>query len=213
MKGVPLNEDIYNYIVNTFAEEDDILKNIVRETEAKKFPLIQVSPELGKFLYMLIRIIRSKRVLEIGTLAGYSTVWMARALPEVGKLTTLEISREHAEFAKSNFIKAGLENKIEVLFGNAVESLDKLKNERFDFAFIDADKTGYPDYFYKVIQMMNPGGIITADNTLKKGKVVEENPDEYVRGILEYNRIVSSDNRVESVLVPISDGLTVSWVK
>jgi len=213
MKGVPLNEGLYNYIVNTFAEEDDILKKIVRETEIKNILQIQISPELGKFLYLLIKIINAERVLEIGTLAGYSTVWMARALPDEGRLTTLEISLEHAEFAKSNFAEAGLDSKIELLFGNALHSLEMMKNEKFDFVFIDADKTGYPAYFDKVIQMMNPGGIIAADNTLKKGKVIDSNPDENVKGVLEYNRITANDSRIESILIPISDGLTVSWVK
>jgi len=212
MKGVPINEELYNYIVNTFAEEDDVLKNVVKETEANSIPLIQVSPELGKFLYMLVKIVNAKRILEIGTLAGYSTIWMARALPDTGKLTTLEISRQHADFSLSNFKKAGLDGKIYLMFGNAMHSLDKLQNEKFDMCFIDADKTGYPAYFEKVIGMMNKGGIIIADNTLKKGAVILNNPDEYVKGVIEYNRIVSTDPRVDSVLVPISDGITISYV-
>jgi len=213
MKGVPLNEELFNYIVKTFVEEDDILKNIVKDSESNKIPLIQVSPELGKFLYLLVKMVNAKRVLEIGTLAGYSSLWMARALPDDGKLTTLEISRLHADFSLSNFKKAGMVDKIELIFGNAMESLDTLKNEKFDMCFIDADKTGYPAYFDKVIGLMNKGGIIAADNTLKKGNVVSPNPDEYVKGVLEYNRKTSTDPRIESLLVPISDGLTVSWVK
>jgi predicted O-methyltransferase YrrM len=213
MKGVPLNEELYNYIVNTFAREDEVLKNVVSETESNNIPLIQVSPELGKFLYLLVKLVNAKRVLEIGTLAGYSTIWMARALPDGGKLTTLEISRQHADFSLGNFKKAALDKKIELMFGNAEESLDKIRNEKFDFCFIDADKTGYAGYFKKVIPMMNRGGIIAADNTLKAGKVVEKDPDEYTKGILDYNRLVSSDPRVESLLVPISDGLTISFVK
>src|SRR5205085_4667516 len=99
MKGVPLNDELYNYIVDTFANEDDILKGVVKETEESKIPLIQVSPELGKFLQLLIKTANAKRVLEIGTLTGYSSIWMARALPENGKITTLEISKEHAAMA------------------------------------------------------------------------------------------------------------------
>lgn len=213
MKGVPLNEKLYGYIVDTFAQEDDILKNIVKETEEKKIPLIQVSPELGKFLQLMIKMISAKNILEIGTLTGYSSIWMARALPEGGKVTTLEISDVHANEAKSNFRKAGLENKIELTLGSASESLNKLKNEKFDFCFIDADKTGYPAYFDKVIEMMNKGGIIAADNTLKDGKIVDPNPDDNIKAILEYNKKTASDPRVESMLIPISDGLTVSFVK
>lgn len=213
MKGVPLNEKLYDYIVDTFTQEDDILKNIVKQTEEKKIPLIQVSPELGKFLQLLIKMIDAKNILEIGTLTGYSSIWMARALPEGGKVTTLEISDVHANEARNNFRKARLESKIELMFGSAMESLDKLKSEKFDFVFIDADKTGYPGYFDTVISMMNKGGIIAADNALRDGAVVMPNPDEGTKAIIEYNKKTASDPRVESLLVPISDGLTVSFVK
>lgn len=212
MKGIPLNEELYNYITGIFAEEDEVLKNVVKDAESKNFPMIQVSPELGKFLYMLIKMVNAVNVLEIGTLAGYSSIWMARALPDDGKLTTLEISSEHAETAESNFNKAGLDNKIELIFGNAIDSLDKLKNEKFGFVFIDAEKTGYPEYFDKVILMMNRGGIIAADNTLRKGQVIHENTDEGTEAIKVYNKKVAADPRVESLLVPISDGLTICRV-
>jgi predicted O-methyltransferase YrrM len=213
MKGVPLNEELYQYITGIFAEEDDILKNVVKDAESKSYPMIQVSPDLGKFLYMLIKMVNAKKALEIGTLAGYSSIWLARALPDNAQLTTLEIDLEHAETAKSNFIKAGLDSKIELIFGNAMDSLEKLKSERFDFVFIDADKTGYPDYFDKVMLMMNQGGIIAADNTLRKGQVIQENTDEGTQAIKVYNKKVANDPRVESLLVPISDGLTICWVK
>jgi predicted O-methyltransferase YrrM len=213
MKGVPLNEKLYDYIVDTFVKEDDLLRQIVKDTEAKDIPLIQISPDNGKFLYILIKMINAANVLEIGTLAGYSTIWMARALPDDGKVVTLEISEKHAQEAKNNFKKAGLENKINLMFGSAIESLDKLKNERFDFVFIDADKENSSNYFDKVIGLMTKGGIIACDNTLKFGKVVEANPDSGTKGIIEYNKKVANDTRVDSLLVSISDGLTLSVVK
>lgn len=214
MKGVPLNEELYQYIVNTFAEEDEVLKSVVEETEKLKLPLIQVSPENGKFLYLLIKIISAKRVLEIGTLTGYSAIWMARGLPGDGKLITLEYEKKHAEVAKKNFKKAGLENKIELIQGKAIESLDRISNQKFDFVFIDADKVSNPAYFDKVIGMMNRGGLITADNTLRNGEVVDfDTTDEGTKGIQIFNEKVAKDPRVESLLVPISDGLTVCWVK
>jgi len=213
MKGVPLNDRLYSYIIDTFVEEDDILKQIVIDTEAKNIPLIQISPDNGKFLYLLIKMIRAKRVLEIGALAGYSTIWMARALPKEGRITTLEISEKHAEEAQGNYKKAGLEGKIDLMFGSALESLDKLQNEKFDLVFIDADKENSSSYFDKVIGCMNQGGIIACDNTLKHGRVVDEDPDEGTKGILNYNKKVASDPRVESLLVSISDGLTISLVK
>ena len=213
MKGVPLNEELHNYIVTTFAAEDDVLKKVVEQTNTKKFPLIQISPENGKFLYMLIKMINAKQILEIGTLTGYSSIWMARALPNGGKLTTFEINPEHADEAKKNFKNAKLDGKIELILGNAMESLDRLANEKFDFVFIDADKVGYPAYFDKVLGMMNKGGLITADNTLRDGEVVKENVDEGTKAVQVYNKKVASDPRVESLLVPISDGLTICWVK
>ena len=213
MKGVPLNDKLYNYILDTFVEEDDLLKQIVIDTETKDIPLIQISPDSGKFLFMLIKMIKAKRVLEIGALAGYSTIWMARALPEEGKVITLEISEKHAEEAKANYKKAGLENKIDLMFGSALDSLDKLQNEKFDFVFIDADKENSSNYFDKVIGCMYKGGIIACDNTLKHGRVVDEAPDEGTKGILKYNAKVAKDPRVESLLVSISDGVTLSLVK
>ena len=213
MKGVPLNDELYKYIVNTFAAEDDILENVVRGTEAGNIPLIQVSPELGKLLHILVKMVNAKRVLEIGTLAGYSAIWMARALEPGAKLTTLEISKEHADFARGNFKKAGLEDKIELIYGNAMVSLDKLSGEKFDFCFLDADKTGYPAYYDKIICMMNKGGVIAADNTLKNGNVISREPDEYIRAIQIYNQMVADDPRVDSMLIPISDGLTICRVK
>ena len=213
MKGVPLNEELYQYIIDTFAQEDEVLRSVVEEAEKQGFPLIQVSPENGKFLQLLIKIISAKRVLEIGTLTGYSTIWMARGLPEDGKLITLEMEKEHAAAAERNFRRAGLENKIELLLGKAMDSLDKLKDQEFDFVFIDADKIGYPAYFDKVISMTNRGGLITADNTLRKGDVVKSDVDEGTKGIQIFNKKVAKDPRVESLLVPISDGLTVCWVK
>jgi predicted O-methyltransferase YrrM len=213
MKGVPLNEQLYQYIVDTFAKEDELLQQIVKETEEKNIPLIQISPELGKFLYVLVKSIKAKRILEIGALTGYSTIWMARALPDDGSLTTLEISKEHADIANANFKKAGLDKKINLILGSAMESLDKLKNEKFDFAFIDADKISYPAYYEKVIKLMNKGGIISADNTLKDGRIIDRYPDENIKAVQVFNKTVADDPRVDSILVPISDGITIAVVK
>jgi len=214
MKGVPLNEELYQYIVNTFAEEDNVLKSAVADTEKNEMPLIQVSPENGKFLQLLMKMIGARQVLELGTLGGYSTIWMARGLPEGGKLITLEYEKKHAEVAMNNFRRAGLENKIEIILGPALDSLGKLKGQKFDFAFIDADKINYPVYFEKVLALMNKGGIITADNTLRKGGVIDPHiDDEGTKAIQVFNKKVASDPRVESLLIPISDGVTVCLVK
>ncbi len=213
MKGVPLNEELYQYIIDTFVEEDEALKAVVENTKQKNFPLIQISPENGKFLFMLAKMVHSKNILEIGTLTGYSTIWLARALPEDGKVTTLEISNEHAAEARKNFERAGVQNKIQLILGDAFESLDKLSNQKFDFVFIDANKERCSDYFDKVIGRMNKGGIIATDNTLRDGNVVKQNADEGTKGIQTYNKKVANDLRVDSLLIPISDGVTLSFVK
>jgi predicted O-methyltransferase YrrM len=186
---------------------------VVKQAEERKFPLIQVSPENGKFLCMLIKMIKAKRVLEIGSLNGYSTIWMARELPKNGKLITLELEPEHAKAAKENFKKAGLSKRIKLMEGNALETLKKLKKKKFDFCFIDADKVSYPKYFDAVIKMMNKGGMITADNTLRDGEVVSKTPDESVLGVLKFNEKMANHPKLTSLLIPISDGLTIGLVK
>jgi predicted O-methyltransferase YrrM len=213
MKGVPLTEELYKYITDTFIEEDEILKQIVIDTEAKNIPLIQVSPETGKLLGMFIKMIGAINVLEIGTLTGYSSIWMARALPEEGKVTTLEFSPVHAEEAKSNFRRAGLNDKIELFIGKAIETLDTLKDKTFDLVFIDADKENCVNYFGKVINLVRPGGLIITDNTLRRGEVIQPNPGPGAMGIIAYNKLVAGDSRVESLLIPVDDGITISIVK
>jgi predicted O-methyltransferase YrrM len=213
MKGVPLTEELYKYITDTFIHEDDLLKQIVADTEAKNIPLIQVSPETGKLLGMFIKMIGARNVLEIGTLTGYSTIWMARALPPDGKVTTLELTKAHADEALSNYKKAGLDSRIMLVLGKAIESLATLSGSSFDMAFIDADKENCVNYFNKVIDMVRPGGLIITDNTLRRGEVIDPNPGPGAQGIIAYNKLVAGDSRVESLLIPIDDGITVSIVK
>lgn len=213
MKGVPLNEELYKYITDTFIHEDELLKQIVADTESKNIPLIQVSPETGKLLGMFIKMIGAKSILEIGTLTGYSTIWMARALPPDGKVTTLELTKAHADEALKNYKKTGLENMITLMLGKAVDSLDALAGSSFDLVFIDADKENCVNYFNKVIEMVRPGGLIITDNTLRRGEVIDPNPGPGAMGIIAYNKLAANDSRVESLLVPIDDGITISLVK
>lgn len=213
MKGVPLNEELYKYITDTFIHEDELLNQIVADTESKNIPLIQVSPETGKLLGMFIKMIGAKSILEIGTLTGYSTIWMARALPPDGKVTTLELTKAHADEALKNYKKTGLENMITLMLGKAVDSLDALAGSSFDLVFIDADKENCVNYFNKVIEMVRPGGLIITDNTLRRGEVIDPNPGPGAMGIIAYNKLAANDSRVESLLVPIDDGITISLVK
>lgn len=213
MKGVPLTEELYKYITETFIEEDDLLKQVVKNTADKNLPVIQVSPETGKLLGIFIKMINAKHVLEIGTLTGYSSIWMARALPPGGSVTTLELTNEHADEAEKNFSSAGLGNKITLIRGKALESLDLLAGKTFDMVFIDADKENCVNYFNKVINMVRPGGLIITDNTLRRGEVIDPDPGPGAQGIIAYNKLAANDSRVESILIPIDDGITLSFVK
>jgi caffeoyl-CoA O-methyltransferase len=213
MKGVPLNEELYKYIIDTFVEEDEILKSVVKSTIDNNFPLIQISPELGKFLQMLIILTGAKKILEIGTLAGYSAIWMARGLHADGRLISIEKDSEHARIALENFRKAGLSDKIEIIEGDAVTSMERLSNETFDFVFIDADKVKYPVYFDKIITIVRKGGIIAVDNTLRNGEIISKTPDNEVLGTRKLNEKMSKDPRLISLLIPISDGLTIGVIK
>ena len=213
MKGVPITEELYKYITETFIEEDDILKNVVKGTAEMNIPMIQVSPETGKLLGLFIKMINAVSVLEIGTLTGYSSIWMARALPSGGSVVTLEFSPKHADAAAENFKAAGLENKISIIRGKAIDSLDLLQSKTFDLVFIDADKENCVNYFNKVINMVRKGGLIITDNTLRRGEVIQPNPGPGAQGIIDYNKLVANDNRVESILIPIDDGITLSFVK
>jgi predicted O-methyltransferase YrrM len=214
MKGIPLNDGLYNYILDTFVSEDEALKQVVRVTEKLNFPLIQISPELGKFLYLLAKLINAENILEVGTLTGYSTIWLARALTESGRLITLELNAEHAKTAKENFNSAGLGDKIKLIEGYAADSLKNLHDEKFDMAFIDADKENYPLYYDLVKPLIRKGGLITADNTLRHGEVIDPDCREAgTLGVKEYNRKAAGDTGIVSFLVPISDGLTISLVR
>lgn len=213
MKGVPLTEELYRYITDTFIKEDDLLKQVVKETADKNLPVIQVSPETGKLLGIFIKMIKAEHVLEIGTLTGYSSIWMARALPQGGSVTTLELTNEHADEAEKNFRAAGLENKISLIRGKALESLVLLEGKTFDLVFIDADKENCVNYFVKVINMVRPGGLIITDNTLRRGEVIHPDPGPGAQGIIAYNKLVSTDSRVDSILISIDDGITLSFVK
>jgi predicted O-methyltransferase YrrM len=217
MKGTPITEPLYDYIVATFAQEDDLLKAMPADAEKRGIPLINISPEQGKFLQVLMGALGAKRVLEVGSLFGYSTLWMARALPTDGKLVTIELSPLHADATRENIAKAGLSDKVEVRQGDAREVLPQLAAEApFDLAFIDAEKAQYVDYFEQVMQLMRKGGLVIADNASANGRAWQAEPQEnrdHVLAIRALNQRMASDPRLTSVLVPISDGMCVGVVR
>jgi len=204
------------YVQQLFVKEDEVLRSIEPGLSERGMPQISVSPNVGKTLHMLVRITGARRVLEIGTLGGYSTIWLARALPEDGRLVSLELNAAHASFARANVERVGLADRVEIRVGDAKKSLQQLaeEGETFDFFLIDADKESYLTYWEWAIRLARPGAVITADNTLLHDRIFEENvKDERVRAILRFNEAVSRDDRVEAMLLPFGDGLLVAQVK
>jgi predicted O-methyltransferase YrrM len=191
------------YIRSLFVPTDSALDAITRSITDAGLPPISVSPPQGKFLMMLARFGGAKKVLEIGTLGGYSTVWLARGLPRDGRLVTLEIDPEHARIARANLARAGVEGIVEVRLGPALESLPKMLaggEGPFDLIFIDADKESYPEYLDWAVKLSRPGTLIVADNVVRNGRVVDEDSaDPDVRGVRRFNDALSSNPRVTAV--------------
>lgn len=173
-------------------------------------PPIDVTPLQGKFLELMIRATGGRRVLEIGTLGGYSTIWMARAVGSEGRVVTLELEKRHAEIAQRNFENAGVAERIDLRIGPASKSLAALVAERaepFDFIFIDADKAGYPDYLQWSLKLSCPGTLIIADNVVRDGRVIEpDNPDPNIRGVRRFTELVAAEHRLSTTVLQTVGG-------
>lgn len=202
-----INESIQHYAEQHTSSEGDLLKKIDRDTHAKVLMPRMLSGHLqGRVLSMISHMIRPQRILEIGTYTGYSAVCLAEGLHEEGKLITIDINEELEDRVRGYFAAASHSDKIEYRIGNAVEVIPAL-NETFDLVFIDADKERYSLYFELVIDKVRNGGFILADNVLWSGKVLNTKPDKDTRAILEFNKKIQDDPRVENVLLPIRDGI------
>lgn len=210
-----LPEKIEDYVVKHSQQEPKILKELNRETWQKILNPRMLSGDFqGRVLSMISKLIQPKFVLEIGTYTGYSALCMAEGMATDGRLHTIDRNEELYDFQKKYFEKSKYGDMILQHVGNALEIIPTLE-EKFDLVFIDADKSNYSNYFNLVIDKMNPGGVILSDNVLWSGKVVEElNPKDIdTKALLKYNKLVNEDVRVETVLLPIRDGLTISRVK
>jgi caffeoyl-CoA O-methyltransferase len=203
-------EAVEEYVRDLFGHEDAHLAEIRSRTLEEGLPQISVAPEEGRLLQFLIRLSGAKRVVEVGTLAGYSGTFIARALPEDGRLITLERDDHHAEVAERLFGEAGLADRVEVRLGDALASLETLSAEGpFDAVFIDANKNGYPQYLDWAVENVRVGGLIMAHNALWSGRVAhpEENDTPDLHGLMAFNRRISEDNRLLGVIIPMGDGL------
>lgn len=202
-----LSEDLQQYAEQHSADESELLKKINRDTHLSVLMPRMLSGHLqGRILSMMSKMIRPTYILEIGTYTGYSAICMAEGLRNNGKLITIDINEELHEKVSGYFKAAGLSQIVDYRIGNALEIIPELKNS-FELVFIDADKENYSNYFDLVIDKVQQGGFILADNVLWSGKVLDPNPDKDTKAIKEFNKKVSQDSRVESVLLPVRDGI------
>jgi predicted O-methyltransferase YrrM len=210
-----LPEEIDNYVVQHSQQEPKILQELSKETWQKVLnPRMLSGAFQGRVLSMISKLVQPKHILEIGTYTGYSALCLAEGLSKDGKLITIDKNEELESLQNKYFVKSGYQNQIEQKVGNALDIIPKI-DEKFDLVFIDADKSNYINYFHLIIDKMNAGGIILSDNVLWSGKVVAplEAKDKDTKVLLEYNALLNSDDRIETILLPIRDGLTVSRVK
>ncbi|MEO6454760.1 MAG: O-methyltransferase [Ginsengibacter sp.] len=200
-----LFEDVDKYIGDLFNDQDSTLQATEESINEFNIPPISISPNQGKFLMLLAKLCQAKKILEIGTLAGYSTIWLARSLPKNGQLITLEYEPLHAEVAKKNITRAGLDNIVEIRVGKAIELLPQLVTEGagpFDMIFIDADKPPYKEYFDWALKLSRPGTLIVADNVIREGKVLNpESPDEMVAGVKRFNEALAANTAVTATII------------
>jgi caffeoyl-CoA O-methyltransferase len=216
-EGKRMMKRMNKYIDSLFGSQDDLLEDVLSSIKENGMPSISVSSSSGKLLTMLISISGAKNVLEIGALGGYSGICLARGFGSEGKLTSLELEETYAKHAYNNLSKAGFGDQVAYLVGPALETLEKLvgENHQFDFFFIDADKGNYENYLKFCVELAEPGALIVADNVLSGGSVADPTIEarHSTEAMKKFNEAVASNAQLESILIPIGDGLTVSRVK
>lgn len=193
------------YIGDRLLADDGVLAEALAANAANGLPAIDVSPAYGKFLHLLAKAVGARRILEVGTLGGYSTIWLARALGDDGRMITLEINSRHAEVARSNFDRAGIGSKVDVRVGPALDTLAELASEReppFDFVFIDADKQNNANYVQAAIGLARPGALIVVDNVVREGRVLDaQSDDAAVRGTRGLFDMLAHEPRVDATAI------------
>jgi predicted O-methyltransferase YrrM len=214
--------EVDDYVSGLLAPHDEALEKAIEAGERAGLPSIQVSPPQGKLLYLLARSIEARRILEFGTLAGYSTIWLGRALPEDGLLITLEAEPAYAEVARANLERAGLAGLVDLRVGPALETLPGLGAQEtapFDLVFIDADKANTPEYFSWSLERCRPGGLIVADNVIRDGALVDrEDEDPAIVAQRRFHEMLATESRVEATTIQTVggkgyDGFSVALVK
>jgi caffeoyl-CoA O-methyltransferase len=212
----PVNEQLGEYIRQNWSRPSPILERLQEETQrATSHPGMQTAPEQGQFLQLLIRLMGARRALEVGVFTGHSSLSVALALPADGKLVACDVSDEWTSIARRYWREAGVENKIDLRLGPALDTLDGLLADgaagSFDFAFIDADKENYANYYERSLKLIHAGGLIAIDNVFWHGRVIEQSvSEEDTEAIREFNRVLHQDRRIWLAVVPLGDGLSLA---
>lgn len=211
-KTIGLDHQLYDYFLSVSLREPEILRQLRQETNSHPLATMQIAPEQGQFMALLVQLLGATKTLEVGVFTGYSSLWVALALPSNGKIIACDVSAEYTNIAQRYWTKAGVADKIDLQLAPALETLDHLladgQAETFDFAFIDADKVNYEAYYERSLQLVRPGGLIAIDNVLWSGQVAEpQNQDKSTLAIRALNEKLHHDQRIVLSLVPIADGL------
>lgn len=210
-----LTPQVYDYLLSKSLRENQVLEKLREETHKHPRSIMQISPEQGQFMALLVELLGAKKTLDIGTFTGYSALAVALALPKDGKVIACDINEEWTDIAKRFWERAGVADKIDLHIAPALETLQKLisdgQADTFDFAFIDADKHSYADYYEAALELLRPGGLIAIDNVLWKGEVANtDNQEDDTNAIRAINEFVHKDERVSISMLPLSDGVTLA---
>ena len=212
-KYTALTDELHDYLVENGSRQDEVLSRLAAETaELGDIAVMQIAPDQGALISLLVHAIGATRALELGTFTGYSAICIARGLPPDGRLVACELDERYAEIAQRHFADAGVADRIELRLGPAIETLRAMPaGELYDFAFIDADKQSYGDYYELCLEHLRPGGLMMLDNVLMRGRVLDPEPDdEGARVVAELNDRIAGDDRVEVAMLGVADGITLA---
>lgn len=217
-KSIGLSDELHQYLLDVSVREPEVLRRLRAETMRHPMGKMQIAPEQGQFMQLLVRMLGARRTLEVGTFTGYSALAVALALPADGQVVACDVSEEYTAIARDYWDAAGVTDKIDLHIAPALETLDALLDdeqaETFDFAFIDADKVNYDGYYERALALVRPGGLITLDNMLRGGRVADPSVDDAsTKAIRALNEKLRADDRIHLSLVPIADGLTLALKK
>jgi predicted O-methyltransferase YrrM len=213
-RTLSLTDDLVDYVQSLGVREHPALVRLRERTAELPQHEMQIAPEQGAFMGLLVRLTDTKRILEIGTFTGYSSTAMALALPPDGRIVCCDVSREWTDLAREAWADAGVADRVELRIGPAVETLASLVDESFDLAFIDADKPAYDAYYEGCLRVVRPGGLVLIDNVLQGSRVTDASAtDESVTAICALNEKIAADERVDHVLLPLADGLTLARIR